>query len=63
VRDGVEGSEEEHPVIDHFTLKVSDYSRSKPFYVAALKPLGYAVAMEYGGGCGMGATPFSPRPP
>jgi hypothetical protein len=50
-------------VIDHFTLKVGDYSRSKPFYVAALKPLGYAVAMEYGGGCGMGATPFSPRPP
>jgi catechol 2,3-dioxygenase-like lactoylglutathione lyase family enzyme len=43
-------------VIDHFTLKVSDYARSKPFYVAALKPLGYAVAMEYGGGCGMGVA-------
>lgn len=43
-------------MIDHFTLKVSDYSRSKPFYVAALKPLGYLVAMEYGGGCGMGVA-------
>ena len=43
-------------MIDHFTLKVSDYARSKPFYVAALEPLGYAVAMEYGGGCGMGVA-------
>jgi len=43
-------------MIDHFTLKVSDYARSKPFYVAALKPLGYVVAMEYGGGCGLGVA-------
>jgi catechol 2,3-dioxygenase-like lactoylglutathione lyase family enzyme len=43
-------------MIDHLTLKVSDYARSKPFYVAALKPLGYAVVMEYGGGCGMGVA-------
>jgi catechol 2,3-dioxygenase-like lactoylglutathione lyase family enzyme len=41
-------------MIDHLTLKVSDYARSKPFYAAALKPLGYVVAMEYGGGCGLG---------
>jgi catechol 2,3-dioxygenase-like lactoylglutathione lyase family enzyme len=41
-------------MIDHLTLKVSDYARSKPFYVAALKPLGYVVTMEYSGGCGLG---------
>jgi catechol 2,3-dioxygenase-like lactoylglutathione lyase family enzyme len=43
-------------MIHHFTLKVSDYALSKTFYVAALKPLGYAVVVEYGGGCGLGAS-------
>ena len=41
-------------MIDHFTLKVRDIAASKPFYAKALAPLGYVVAMEYEGGCGMG---------
>jgi len=41
-------------MIDHFTVKVSDTARSKPFYEAALKPLGYAVVMEFGPSCGLG---------
>ena len=41
-------------MIDHFTLKVNDCEKSKAFYAAALKPLGYAVAMEFGSSCGLG---------
>ncbi|HVP66521.1 MAG TPA: VOC family protein [Anaeromyxobacteraceae bacterium] len=41
-------------MIDHFTLKVSDGAKSKAFYAAALRPLGYAVAMEFGSSCGLG---------
>jgi len=41
-------------MIDHFTLKVSDSSKSKAFYAAALKPLGYGVVMEFGDYCGFG---------
>jgi catechol 2,3-dioxygenase-like lactoylglutathione lyase family enzyme len=33
-------------MIDHLTLVVSDYARSKSFYLAALEPLGYATVME-----------------
>ena len=33
--------------IDHLQLTVSDYERSKAFYLAALKPLGVAVVMEF----------------
>ncbi len=43
-------------MIDHFTLKVSDASKSKAFYAAALKPLGYRVAMEFGAYCGLGVA-------
>jgi len=43
-------------MIDHFTLKVSDYAKSKAFYTAALKPLDYAVAMEFGVNCGLGVS-------
>jgi catechol 2,3-dioxygenase-like lactoylglutathione lyase family enzyme len=35
-------------MIAHTTLPVSDYPRSKAFYVAALEPLGYRNNMEYG---------------
>lgn len=35
-------------MIDHIGLSVSDYSRLKDFYAAALAPLGYAVLMEFG---------------
>ena len=41
-------------MIDHLTLTVRDYARSKEFYLAALEPLGYAVRMEFEGSCGMG---------
>jgi len=35
-------------MIAHTSLGVSDYRRSKTFYVKALKPLGYRHNMEYG---------------
>ena len=33
-------------MIDHTGLNVSDYPKSKAFYLAALAPLGYQVVME-----------------
>jgi len=33
-------------MIDHMSLPVSDYARSKAFYLKALAPLGYGIAME-----------------
>lgn len=36
-------------MIDHVGLPVSDYARSKEFYSAALAPLGFELAMEFGG--------------
>ena len=32
---------------DHVTLPVADYERSKAFYLEALRPLGYAVLMDW----------------
>ena len=43
-------------MIDHVVLNVSDYAASKPFYDAALAPLGFALVMEFEGMCGWGAT-------
>ena len=40
------------PMIAHTTLPVSNYSRAKRFYIAALKPLGYSNNMEYGESAG-----------
>src|SRR5262249_14968529 len=34
------------PVIDHVGFPVSDYVRSKAFYLTALAPLGYTLIME-----------------
>lgn len=34
-------------MIDHVTVHVSDIEKSKPFYVAALKPLGYVMVKEF----------------
>jgi catechol 2,3-dioxygenase-like lactoylglutathione lyase family enzyme len=34
-------------MIDHTGLTVSDYAKSKEFYVKALAPLGYRVMMEF----------------
>src|SRR5215470_9820769 len=36
----------EAPMIDHMSLPVSDYARAKAFYLKALAPLGYGIAME-----------------
>lgn len=41
-------------LLDHITLVVSDYERSKAFYEKALAPLGVNVIMEYGTACGFG---------
>jgi catechol 2,3-dioxygenase-like lactoylglutathione lyase family enzyme len=37
---------EDRPMLDHVSLRVADYDRSKRFYAAALAPLGYTLAME-----------------
>ena len=41
-------------MIDHLTLRVRDFEKSKAFYLAALKPLGYELCMEFQGFCGLG---------
>jgi catechol 2,3-dioxygenase-like lactoylglutathione lyase family enzyme len=33
-------------MIDHMSIQVTDYDKSKNFYLRALGPLGYAVVME-----------------
>jgi catechol 2,3-dioxygenase-like lactoylglutathione lyase family enzyme len=35
-------------VIDHVTMRVSDYGKSKAFYQAALAPLAYSLMVEMG---------------
>ena len=48
-------------MIDHLGIPVSDYARSKAFYVSALAPLGYTLIMEVqqnehdAKACGLGA--------
>ena len=42
----------ENNVIAHTSLTVSDYPRSKRFYLKALEPLGYQNNMEYGEAAG-----------
>ncbi|MBX7194276.1 MAG: VOC family protein [Sandaracinaceae bacterium] len=44
------------PILDHLTVPVRDYERSKAFYAAALAPLGITLVMEHGkaGGFGKG---------
>jgi catechol 2,3-dioxygenase-like lactoylglutathione lyase family enzyme len=39
-------------MIDHVSLDVRDYARSKAFYVAALEPLGYGLLLEFEGKAG-----------
>jgi len=41
-------------LLDHVTLMVSDFARSKAFYEAALAPLGVKCVMEYGRAAGFG---------
>lgn len=40
--------------LDHITLSVSDYARSKAFYEKALAPLGIKPVMDFGQTCGFG---------
>lgn len=46
-------------MLDHISLRVADYTRSKEFYRALLAPLGYTLAMEGSSGAGFskGAIP------
>jgi len=39
-------------MIAHTSLPVTDYRRSKAFYIKALEPLGYQNNMEYGEAAG-----------
>jgi catechol 2,3-dioxygenase-like lactoylglutathione lyase family enzyme len=39
-------------MLDHVSIRVTDYERSKRFYQAALAPLGYTLAMETDSGAG-----------
>jgi catechol 2,3-dioxygenase-like lactoylglutathione lyase family enzyme len=41
-------------MIDHISVGVRDYERSKKFYLEALRPLGYAIVKEYGKSGGLG---------
>ncbi|XXS67421.1 VOC family protein [Sorangium sp. So ce131] len=41
-------------LLDHVSLNVSDYERSKAFYEKALAPLGVKLLMEYGVAGGFG---------
>jgi catechol 2,3-dioxygenase-like lactoylglutathione lyase family enzyme len=42
-------------MIDHVSVRVSDFSRLVAFYREALAPIGYQVLMEYPGAVGLGA--------
>jgi len=39
-------------MLDHISIRVSNYDRSRAFYGAALAPLGYTLAMETSSGAG-----------
>jgi catechol 2,3-dioxygenase-like lactoylglutathione lyase family enzyme len=41
-------------ILDHVTLTVGDYARSKAFYEKALAPLGIKLLMDFGQACGFG---------
>lgn len=41
-------------LLDHVSLNVSDYARSKAFYEKALAPLGVRPIMEFGDAAGFG---------
>ena len=42
-------------MIDHVSVRVSDFGRLVAFYRDALAPIGYRVLMEYPGAVGLGA--------
>jgi catechol 2,3-dioxygenase-like lactoylglutathione lyase family enzyme len=45
-------------MLDHISIRVRDYDRSKKFYQAALAPLGYTLAMENSSGAGFRRGPI-----
>jgi catechol 2,3-dioxygenase-like lactoylglutathione lyase family enzyme len=47
-------------MLDHISIRVADYERSKKFYEAALTTLGYSLAMENASGAGF-AREFIPN--
>ena len=44
-------------MIDHSGVNVSNFARSRAFYVAALAPIGYTVLKEFEKAAGFGAPP------
>ncbi len=44
-------------IIDHITLVVSDYKRSRSFYEKALAPLDIKPVRDFGEACGFGRGP------
>lgn len=44
-------------MIDHIGVAVSDFARSRAFYLAALAPLGYELLMEFPNVAGFGVRP------
>ena len=45
-------------MIDHLSLRVRDFEKSKAFYLKALEPLGYKLLMDFGPSCGLGEPPM-----
>ncbi len=43
-------------MLDHITISVQDYEKSKAFYTLALQPLGYRLLIEVEGYAGFGET-------
>jgi catechol 2,3-dioxygenase-like lactoylglutathione lyase family enzyme len=39
-------------MLDHVSIRVANYDRSRQFYLIALAPLGYTLAMEISSGAG-----------
>jgi catechol 2,3-dioxygenase-like lactoylglutathione lyase family enzyme len=44
-------------ILDHITLTVSDYARSRAFYEKALAPLDIKPVRDFGEACGFGRGP------
>jgi catechol 2,3-dioxygenase-like lactoylglutathione lyase family enzyme len=49
---GLDACLDPRTMLDHIGFGVSDFARSKAFYLAALAPLGYGVVMEFTPGPG-----------
>ena len=45
-------------MLDHVSVRVLDYDRSKKFYLEALAPLGFTLAMENSSGAGFRRGPI-----